>query len=143
MGAVNPAENGTLPHVGYLNHAYSALSTAPASHSRPGSVIDLNFDKLSHKSSRWGDEDDEWDPHFHNDSGLHSLAVSCSDSLSNVLFNLRTVDHACKIRARGQNWFDVNRATVRLFWLDLVVVSSELLVNVTMSPSSTARITTP
>ena len=73
---VAPAtENGTLPHVGYLNHAYSQMSLP--THSRPGSVLDLNFDKISHKSSRWGDDDDlpDWDPHVPNDSGLHSLAV--------------------------------------------------------------------
>ena len=49
-------------------------------HSRPGSVLDLNLDKISHKSSRWGDDDDlpDWDPHVPNDSGLHSLAVGSS-----------------------------------------------------------------
>ena len=86
---VAPAtENGTLPHVGYLNHAYSQMSVP--THSRPGSVLDLNFDKISHKSSRWGDDDDlpDWDPHVPNDSGLHSLAVS-SSHLKLVLSNCK------------------------------------------------------
>ena len=71
-------ENDNHPHVGYLNHGYSKLSVP--THSRPGSVIDLNFDKMSHKSSRWGDDDDlpDWDTHAPNDSGLHSLAVSAA-----------------------------------------------------------------
>ncbi len=80
-GGLLQTQTGSLPHVGYLNHAYSQLSVP--THSRPGSVIDLNFDKISHKSSRWGDEEDlpDWDSHIPNDSGLHSLAVSTIQSL--------------------------------------------------------------
>ncbi len=68
---VHPAQ---VPHPGYLNPAYSHMSLA----SHPGSLADLNLDKLSHKSSKWDDEEDEtdWEGHLPPDSGLHSLAVS-------------------------------------------------------------------
>ena len=66
-----------LPHVGYVNPAYSHLA-GPSS--RSASMVDLHLDRMSHKSSHWDDDDeDTWDgplPYGGTDSGLHSLAVS-------------------------------------------------------------------
>ena len=60
-------------HPGYINPAYSHLSIP----SHTGSMVDLNLDKMSHKSSKWDEDDDPiWDPQLPHDSGLHSLAVS-------------------------------------------------------------------
>ena len=64
--------HGSVPHVGYINPAYSHLSIP----SRSASLADLNLDRISHKSTNWGDEDSIWDGHPGQDSGLHSLAVS-------------------------------------------------------------------
>ena len=58
-----------MPHVGYVNPAFAQMQ-----HQTSG-LIDLNLDeKLSHKSSKWEDDDD-WDINLPPDSGLHSLAV--------------------------------------------------------------------
>ena len=76
-------------------------------HSRPGSVLDLNFDKISHKSSRWGDDDDlpDWDPHVPNDSGLHSLAVSSTHLTLLCLSNCKkkTINE-CQFPLVARSW---------------------------------------
>ena len=69
----------SIPHVGYINPAYSHLSVP----SRSASLLDLNLDKLSLKSHRWEDGS-LWDgqiPMGH-DSGLQSLSVSADTSYS-------------------------------------------------------------
>ena len=75
----SPGDGAPLAHVGYINPAYSQLSIPPPS--RSASLLDLNLDRISHKSSKWDEEDemDGWDgpmPYGGTDSGLHSLAVS-------------------------------------------------------------------
>ena len=65
--------------MGYINRAFSTLSVAP-----PGSLVDYNLDRLSHKSSGWGEDDDDddgslaWLEGNMPDSGLHSVTVSTS-----------------------------------------------------------------
>ncbi|ELU01149.1 hypothetical protein CAPTEDRAFT_219707 [Capitella teleta] len=70
-----PSAVGGLPHVGYVNPAYSQLA-GPIS--RSASLVDLHLDRMSHKSSHWDDDSDTWDGPLPygggTDSGLHSLA---------------------------------------------------------------------
>ncbi|KAI0237173.1 hypothetical protein LSAT2_012340 [Lamellibrachia satsuma] len=68
-----PHHPGSLAS-GCANPGYSHVSLA----SRHGSLTDINLDRLSQKSSHWGDEDTDdeipWEGLLPDDSGLHSLA---------------------------------------------------------------------
>lgn len=72
LGSQSALHTPSLAHVGYINPAFSQIKQ----YARSDSLMDLSLDdKLSHKSSKWGEED-EWDVNVPQDSGLHSLAVS-------------------------------------------------------------------
>ena len=82
-------------HPGYTNPAYSHLSLA----SRTTSLVDLNLDKMSIKSSKWDEDEPDWEVpgHLPPDSGLHSLAVSMVLLFYNPKFFHPTSHHQMEI----------------------------------------------
>ena len=70
-----------VANVGYDNASFHHLAAS----SRVTSLADVNLDKLSLRSSGWGDDEDAaWHGLLPDDSGLHSFVVNTQQQTHNL-----------------------------------------------------------